>query len=109
MIIQMNNREFQEVRQFIKGLKNPAANKVFNEVFSKEPKGGVKGFVNPLNQDIVIEVPESLTYEVERVLVKYSGDIGKMSRNGVSITSAPKYFTAIKSIFTEIAAAITHR
>ncbi len=109
MIIQMSNREFQEVREFISGMKNPAATKCFNEVFSKEPKGGVKGFVNPLNKDIVIEVPESLTYEVEKVLVKYSADIGKMSKGGISITHAPKYFNCIKSVFTEIAAAITHR
>ncbi len=109
MIIQMSNREFQEVRKFIISLKNPKINKSFNEVFSKDLTGGVKGFVNPLNNDIVIEVPEHLTYEVEKVLVKYGADIGKMAKGGASITNAPKWLTVIKNIFSEITTAITHR
>ena len=109
MIIQMSSREFQEVRKFIMGMKNPKLNKVFNEVFSKDPTGGVKGFVNPLNQDIVINVPEELTVEVEKVLVKYSPDIAKMVKGGSSITNAPKWLSCIKNIFSDITKAITRR
>lgn len=109
MIIQMSNREFQEVRNFILGLKNPEVNKVFNEVFAKDIKGGVKGFVNPLNKDIVIEIPEYLSYEVEKVFVKYSPDIAKMIKGGSSITNAPKWISCIKNLFSDISAAISHR
>ena len=109
MIIQMSNREFQEVRKFILGMKNPKVNKVFNEVFSKDPTGGVKGFVNPINQDIVINIPENLSIEVEKVLVKYSPDIAKMIKGGSSITNAPKWLSCIKNIFSDIMKAITKR
>ena len=109
MIVQMSNKEFQELRKFLISLKNPKVNKSFNEVFSKNTSGGVKGFVNPLNNDIVIEIPEYLTYEVEKVFVKHGSDIGKMVKGNVSITNAPKWLSCAKTIFADIKSAITHR
>ena len=109
MIIQMSNREFQEVRKFVLAMKNPKMNKAFNEVFSKEPTGGVKGFVNPINNDIVINVPESLSFEVEKVLVNYAPEIAKMVKGGSSITNAPKWLACIKNIFADITKVITKR
>lgn len=109
MIIQMSNREFQELRKFIIAMKNPKANKIFNEVFAKEPTGGVKGFVNPINQDIIINIPENLSIEVEKVFVKYSSDISKMAKGGTSVTNAPKWISCIKNIFGDISKAITKR
>ena len=109
MIIQMSNREFQEMRKFLIALKDPKVTKAFNEVFDHDIKGGVKGFVNPLNRDIVIEVPEHLTYEVEKVFVKYGPDIGKMIKGGGSIANAPKWLSCIKNIIADITNAITHR
>ena len=107
MIIQMSNQEFQEVRKFILAMKNPKTNKVFNEIFSKEQNGGVKGFVNPINNDIVIHIPENMTMEVEKVFVNYAPDIAKMVKGGASITNAPKWLTCIKNIFTDITKAFT--
>ena len=109
MIIQMSNREFQEIRKFVLAMKNPKVNKSFNEIFSKDPTGGVKGFVNPINNDIVINIPESLTYEVEKVFVNYVPDIAKMVKGGSSITNAPKWLSCIKNIFADITKAITKR
>ena len=109
MIIQMSNKEFQEMRKFLITLKDPNVTKAFNEVFNPDIKGGVKGFVNPLNKDIVIDVPEHLTYEVEKVFVKYGPDIGKMIKGGASITNAPKWLSCIKNIFHDVTIAITRR
>lgn len=109
MIIQMSNREFQEVRKFILAMKNPKANKVFNEIFSKQQNGGVKGFVNPINNDIVINIPENMSMEVEKVLVNYAPDIAKMAKGGVSITNAPKWLACLKNIFADITKAFTKR
>ena len=109
MIIQMSNREFQEMRKFLITLKNPKVTKAFNEVFNQDIKGGVKGFVNPLNKDIVINIPEHLTYDVEKVFVKYGPDIGKMVKGGSSITNAPKWISCIKNIIADVTSAITHR
>ena len=105
MIIQMSNKEFQELRKFIVNMKNPEANKAFNKIFAKEQTSGVKGFVNPINQDIVIHFPEHMTIEVEKVLVNYSPDIAKMVKGGASITNAPKWLSCIKNIFADIAKA----
>ena len=109
MIITMTQREFQEFRKFIKEMKNQKVNKSFNEIFSKEPTGGVKGFVNPINGEIVINIPESLSYEVIKVFVKYAPDISKISKGGTSITNAPKWLSCLKNIYNDIVNAITHR
>ena len=109
MNIRMTNREFQELRKFLLAMKNPKVNKTFNEVFSKEPTGGVKGFVNPLNNEIEINIPESLTYEVEKVFVNHAADIAKIAKGGSSITNAPKWLSCIKSIANDIINVITHR
>ena len=109
MIIQMSNREFQEIRKFIIGLKNPKANKMFNEIFSSEPTGGVKGFVNPLNKDIVIDIPEHLAFEIFKVFVNHSADIAKLAKGGSSITNAPKWLAFLKNIFADLQRAVTKR
>jgi len=109
MTIQMSNREFQELRKFLQAMKNPKVNKAFNEVFSKEPTGGVKGFVNPINNDIVINIPESLSFEVEKVFVNHAPEIAKISRGGSSITNAPRWLSCIKNIANDITHVITHR
>ena len=109
MIIQMSNQEFQEMRKFILIMKNPKVNKAFNEIFSKEQNGGVKGFVNPINNDIVINIPENMTMEVEKVLVNYAPDIAKMVKGGASITNAPKWLSCIKNIFSDISNAFSKR
>lgn len=108
MIIQMSNKEFQELRKFLISLRNSQVNKTFNEVFAKSPSGGVKGFVNPLNNDIVVEIPEYLTCEVEKVFIKYGDDIGKLIKAN-SITNTPKWITCLKNIFNDIKKAITYR
>jgi len=90
-------------------MKNPKVNKAFNEVFSKEPTGGVKGFVNPINNDIVINIPESLSFEVEKVFVNHAPEIAKISRGGSSITNAPRWLSCIKNIANDITHVITHR
>ena len=102
MIIQMSNQEFQEVRKFILAMKNPKVNKTFNEIFAKEQTGGIKGFVNPINNDIVIHIPENASIEVEKVFVNYAPDIAKMVKGGSSITNAPKWLACLKNIFTDI-------
>lgn len=109
MDIKMSNREFQEVRKFILGMKNPKANKIFNEIFSKDPSGGVKGFVNPIDNTININIPENLSIEVEKVFVQYAPEIYKMTKGGSSITNAPKWLSCIKNIFTDIRRAVTKR
>ena len=105
----MSNKEFQEVRKFIIGLKNPKVAKQFNEVFTKGSTGEIRGFVNPLNQDIIIEISENTTYEVESVLVKYSPEIAKLVKGGSSITNAPKWLSFAKNIFSDIGAAISKK
>ena len=109
MIIQMSNKEFQEIRKIIIGLKNPKVTKEFNEVFVKNSTGKIRGFVNPLNQDIVIEIAEDTTYAVESVFVKYSPDIAKLVKGGSSITNAPKWLSFAKNIFSDIGAAISNK
>ena len=109
MIIQMSNREFQEIRKFIISLDNSKVTKNFNEIFSKEVTGGVKGFVNPLNKDIIIEIPEGISFEVEKVFVNNGANLGKMIKNGVSITNASKWLSLLKGILNDIVAAITVR
>ena len=108
MILKMNNREFQEFRKFILEMKNQKLNKSFNEIFSSEPTGGVKGFVNPITKDIEVYIPESLSFEVEKVFVKHAPDISKMVKGGSSITNAPKWLSCIKNIFNDIKLAITN-
>ena len=109
MIIQMSNKEFQEIRKVIIGLKNSKVTEQFNEVFAKNSTGDIRGFVNPLNRDIVIEISEDTTYAVESVLVKYSPDIAKLIKGGSSITNAPKWLSFAKNIFTDIGAAINKK
>ena len=109
MTLTMTPREFQEFRKFVKEMKNQKLNKAFNEMFSKEPTGGVKGFVNPINGEIVVNIPETLSYEVMKVFVKYAPDIAKISKSGSSITNAPKWLSCIKNIYNDIVNAITHR
>ena len=109
MTIEMTNREFQELRKFLLAQKNQKVNKAFNEVFSKDPTGGIKGFVNPINNNIVINIPEALSYEVMKVFVNHAGDIAKISKGGSSITNAPKWLSCIKSIANDITNVITHR
>ena len=109
MIIQMSNKEFQEVRKFIMGLKNPKVTEQFNGIFAKNSTGEIRGFVNPLNKDIVIEISENSTFAIESVLVKYSPDIAKLIKGGSSITNAPKWLSFAKNIFTDMAAAISKK
>ena len=109
MIIEMSKKEFQEMRKFLMGLNNQKANKQFNAIFDKKPTGEVRGFVNPLNQTVVIEISETATLNVESTFVKHAPDIGKMVKGGVSITTAPKWFAIIKNIFTDICAAFTKK
>lgn len=109
MIIQLTNKEFQELRKFLINLKNPKATKAFNEVFSGSPTGGVKGFVNPVNKDIIINIPESLAFDIEKIFVKNGDEIGKMIKNGSSISNAPKWISCIKNIFSEITNVVTRR
>ena len=109
MIIQMTTKEFQEFRKIIVELKNPKATKAFNKVFSKSSEEGVKGFVNPLNKDVIINIPEHLSIEVEKVLVKHSPALSKLSNHGVSITSAPKWISSLKTLWSDITEAITNK
>ena len=109
MVIHMSNKEFQEVRKFIIGLKNPKVTKQFNDAFSKNAAGELRGFVNPLTQDIVIEISEDSAYAVETVLVKYSPDIAKVIKGGSSIINAPKWLSFAKNILADIKAAITKK
>ena len=103
MIIKMSNNEFQEMRKFILAMKNPKANKVFNEIFSKQKGDGIKGFVNPIDEnEIIIKIPDTMTLEVEKVFVKYAPDIAKMTKGGASIANAPKWLMCIKNIFADI-------
>lgn len=107
MEIKMSNKEFQETRKFILEMKNPKANKAFNEVFSLSKD--VKGYVNPITKEVIIVIPESTSLEVEKVFVKYAPDIAKMSKGSHSITNAPKWLACIKNIYTDITTAINRQ
>lgn len=109
MIIQLSNKEFQELRKILIGVKNPKANKIFNEMFAKDSKSSVKGFVNPINNDIVINIPENLAVDVEKVFVEYSPDIQKLVKSGSSITNASKWLSCIRNVWSDILRVITKR
>ena len=109
MVIEMSNKEFQEIRKFIIGMKNPTVTEKFNEVFAKNSSGPIRGFVNPLNKSVVIDIAEDSTYAIESVLVKYSPDIAKLVKGGSSITNAPKWLSFAKNIFSDMGAVISKK
>ena len=104
MIIEMSTPEFKELRKTIIALNNPHANKYFNQIFEKNSTGPVKGFVNPLNQKVIIEISETSTLKVEEVFTKNAPDISKLIKGGASITNAPKWLSCIKTVFGELSA-----
>ncbi len=109
MIIQLDPKEFQEIRRLVAGINNPKVTREFNNIFKfkgndiKERKIG--GFVNPLNQNVVIHIEEESAKILLGALAKHSREIGKMSKSPISITAAPKWLMLIKTIVDDVISA----
>ena len=48
-------------------------------------------------------------FDIEKIFVKNGDEIGKMIKNGSSISNAPKWISCIKNIFSEITNVVTRR
>ena len=102
----MSNKEFQELRKVIIGLNNPKITKNFNNLFNNDVKTEVEAFVNPINKDIIINVPERISINIEKVMVKHAPEISKVSKGGTSITNAPKWISSLISLFNDFSKVI---
>lgn len=105
MTIEMTTPEFKELRKTLIALNLPHVNKQFNQIFDTKHDGPIRGFVNPLNQKVIIEISESSSIKVEEVFTKHAPDISKLIKGGSSITNAPKWLGCIKSIIADLGAA----
>ena len=102
MIVQLTNSEFQELRNSIIKAKNPILTRYFNNIFKPDNNLPVKGFSNPLNKDIIIELDEDSVIKFQKIITSHSYEICKAASGGVSLSAAPKYFAIAKRIFEDL-------
>lgn len=104
MIIQLTKKEFTELRAIVVSLNNPTATEKFNEIFSVDNISDrqVAGFVNPINKDIIIHINEKSGCKVLSGINLHAKELGRLIKNGVSISSAPKWISTLKGILNTI-------
>jgi hypothetical protein len=98
MIITLTEKEFKEVRETVAGLGIPEATTSFNNIFTNKKKDSVRGFANPLERTVIINIPEEIVVPIGKVLASYSDQIGILSTSGSSMPIALKWANMIKEI-----------
>lgn len=112
MILQLTNPEFQQIRQFVGKLNRAEVTKEFNDIFNKSNIGGnsqgMTGFVNPANNDIIINIPDTCALKFIKVLVKYAPELGYLINSpSIGIMEAPRLMSLGQAFLTDLVKSFT--
>lgn len=112
MILQLTNPEFQQIRMLVGKLNCPEVTREFNSIFNKASNGGnsqgMTGFVNPANNDIIINIPETCALKFIKVLARYAPELGNLINSpSIGIMEAPRLMSMGQAFLTDLVKSFT--